>query len=494
MTREALFGDAASIATTVITLILLVNIVLAIFTMFRERREPSSLWAWILVMFFVPLFGFLLWVFVGRRLTKDKIFAKLEGSGIDYAELASEQSRALVTGTLVLSNDAARRNSPVVELLVSDGGARLSEDNSVEVFHDGREKFDRLIADIYAATDHVHVYYYIFRGDKLGRRIIAALTDRARAGVEVLLFWDALGGRTISKTDTVELRAAGGKVAVFFKSRVPLINFRVNNRTHRKLAVIDGRIGYIGGFNVGDEYLGENPKFGYWRDTHLRVRGTAVSSIQQRLLTDWNAAAAPADRVTWRDGYFIEPAQAPGTVALQIAASGPDSEWERIKFGYIKMIDSAQRSVWIQSPYFMPDFAVLDALKIAARSGLDVRLMIPDKPDHLLVYPATLSYADELADAGARIFIYRNGFLHAKTVLVDHEMGSVGTANMDYRSFRLNFEVNAFFYDADLGSRLRDVYLDDLTLCTPFDRSKAFGNRYSWALKEGVSRLVSPLL
>ncbi len=494
MTREALFGDAASIATTVITLILLVNIVLAIFTMFRERREPSSLWAWILVMFFVPLFGFLLWVFVGRRLTKDKIFAKLEGSGIDYAELASEQSRALVTGTLVLSNDAARRNSPVVELLVSDGGARLSEDNSVEVFHDGREKFDRLIADIYAATDHVHVYYYIFRGDKLGRRIIAALTDRARAGVEVLLFWDALGGRTISKTDTAELRAAGGKVAVFFKSRVPLINFRVNNRTHRKLAVIDGRIGYIGGFNVGDEYLGENPKFGYWRDTHLRVRGTAVSSIQQRLLTDWNAAAAPADRVTWRDGYFIEPAQAPGTVALQIAASGPDSEWERIKFGYIKMIDSAQRSVWIQSPYFMPDFAVLDALKIAARSGLDVRLMIPDKPDHLLVYPATLSYADELADAGARIFIYRNGFLHAKTVLVDHEMGSVGTANMDYRSFRLNFEVNAFFYDADLGSRLRDVYLDDLTLCTPFDRSKAFGNRYSWALKEGVSRLVSPLL
>ena len=181
-------------------------------------------------------------------------------------------------------------------------------------------------------------------------------------------------------------------------------------------------------------------------------------------------------------------------MALQIAASGPDSEWERIKFGYIKMIDSAQRSVWIQTPYFMPDFAVLDALKIAARSGLDVRLMVPDKPDHLLVYPATLSYADELAEAGARIFIYRNGFLHAKTVLVDHEMGSVGTANMDYRSFRLNFEVNAFFYDADLGARLRDIYLDDLTLCTPFDRTAAFGNRYVWAVKEGVSRLVSPLL
>jgi len=491
---ESLFGDAVSIVTTLVTLILLVNIALAIITMFRERREPSSLWAWILVMFFIPLFGFLLWVFVGRRLTKEKIFAKLEGSGIDYDELISEQSRALTTGTLVPDNEVARRNVHVIELLVSDDGARLSEDNLVRVFHDGKEKFDQLIADIYAATDHVHVYYYIFRADGLGTRILEALTDRARAGVEVLIFWDALGGRDVHKRDLAALRAAGGKVAVFFKNKVPLINLRVNNRTHRKLVVIDGTIGYIGGFNVGDEYLGEKARFGYWRDTHLRVTGSAVSAIQQRLLTDWNAAAVPADRVLWRDGYFIEPTEAPGRVALQIAASGPDSSWERIKFGYIKMIDSARRSVWIQSPYFMPDFAVLDALKIAARSGLDVRLMIPDKPDHLLVYPATLSYADELAQAGARIFIYRNGFLHAKTVLVDHEMGSVGTANMDYRSFRLNFEVNAFFYDADLGGRLRDVYLDDLTLCTPFDRSKAFGNRYVWAVKEGVSRLVSPLL
>jgi len=162
----------------------------------------------------------------------------------------------------VPTNDVARRHAHVVELLVSDDGARLSEDNRVEVYHDGREKFDRLIADIYAATDHVHVYYYIFRGDELGTRIIAALTDRARAGVDVLLFWDALGGRTIAKSDLAELRAAGGKVAVFFKSRVPLINLRVNNRTHRKLVVIDGEIGYIGGFNVGDEYHGENPKFG----------------------------------------------------------------------------------------------------------------------------------------------------------------------------------------------------------------------------------------
>lgn len=494
MTWESLFGDAASIATTVISLVLLVNIVLAIVTMFRERREPSSLWAWILVMFFVPVFGFLLWLFVGRRLTREKIFAKLEGSGIDDDKLISEQARALTAGTLVPTNPVARRHDHVVELLLSDDGARLTEDNEVEVFTDGATKFDRLIADIGTAERHVHVYYYIFRADALGTRILRALTERAKAGVEVLIFWDALGGRDVHTSDLAPLLAAGGKVAVFFKNKIPLVNLRVNNRTHRKLVVIDGTIGYIGGFNVGVEYLGEKAKFGYWRDTHLRVTGGAVAGIQRRLLTDWNAAAAPADRVRWRDHYVVEPVEAPGRVALQIASSGPDSEWERIKFGYLKMIDSARRSVWIQTPYFMPDFAVLDALKIAARSGVDVRLMVPDKPDHLLVYPATLSYADELAQAGARIFIYRNGFLHAKTVLVDHEMGSVGTANMDYRSFRLNFEVNAFFYDADLGARLRDIYLDDLTLCTPFDRVSAFGNRHLWAVKEGISRLVSPLL
>jgi cardiolipin synthase len=273
-----------------------------------------------------------------------------------------------------------------------------------------------------------------------------------------------------------------------------LINLRVNNRTHRKLAVIDGRIGYVGGFNVGDEYLGLSPKFGYWRDTHLRVEGGAVTSIQRRLLTDWNAVAPDHHRVSWQERFFPPAVAGTGRVAMQIVSSGPDSAWERIKFGYIKMINSAERSVWIQTPYFMPDAAVLDALKIAARSGLDVRMMIPDKPDHLLVYPATLSYADELAQAGATVYIYRNGFVHAKTVLVDHELGSVGTANMDIRSFRLNFEVNAFFYDAELGAQLRDIYLADVEKSTVFERETSFGNRHSWPWREGVSRLVSPLL
>ncbi len=486
--------DAVGVITLVITVIIFLNIVLAIVTLFRERREPASLWAWILVMFFLPVLGFLLWIFVGRRLTRQKIFQKLQGSSTDYGELALDQQRAIAAGSFVFGNPASEHHRGVVELLMADQGALLTEDNRVQVFSDGRLKFDALINDIAAATDHVHIYYYIFKADRLGTRILAALTERARAGVEVRLCYDALGGRQVHRRDLEALRAAGGQIYAFFPSRIPFINLRVNNRTHRKLVVVDGSVGYIGGFNVGDEYLGENPRFGYWRDTHLRVEGSAVNSIQRRLLTDWNAAAPPEHRVRWHDRYFRAPTQPTGRVALQIASSGPDSSWERIKFGYIKMINSARRSVWIQTPYFMPDAAVLDALKIAARSGLDVRMMIPDKPDHLLVYPATLSYADELAHCGAKIYIYRNGFLHAKTVLVDHEMGSVGTANMDYRSFRLNFEVNAFFYDADLGEELRDIYLGDVDRCTVFDRATAFGRRSTWPFREGISRLVSPLL
>ena len=490
--------DAVGVVTLVITLILFLNIILAIVTMFRERRDASSLWAWILIMFFIPLLGFVLWMFVGRRLTTKKIFRKLQGSATDYGELAREQQLAIGSGTFDFVNPASEQHRDVVELLMSDQGALLTEDNAVQVFHDGKAKFDALLADIAEATDHVHIYYYIFRADGLGTRILDALTERARAGVQVRLFYDALGGRQVYKRDLADLRAAGGQIYSFFPSKIPLINLRVNNRTHRKLAVIDGRVGYVGGFNVGDEYLGLNPKFGYWRDTHLRVQGGAVYSIQRRLLTDWNAVAPAEHWVRWEERFFPPDRGAPDqrqrNVGMQIASSGPDSAWERIKFGYIKMINSAERSVWIQTPYFMPDSAVLDALKIAARSGLDVRMMIPDKPDHLLVYPATLSYADELAQCGATIYIYRNGFVHAKTVLVDHELGSVGTANMDIRSFRLNFEVCAFFYDADLGAQLRDIYLADIEKSTVFDRDLAFGRKWTWPWREGVSRLVSPLL
>jgi cardiolipin synthase len=350
------------------------------------------------------------------------------------------------------------------------------------------------LADIRAAQDHVHILYYIFRPDGIGLRILDALAERAEAGVTVRLCFDAFGGRSVKAKHLRRLREAGGEVHSFFPNNFGPINFRVNFRTHRKIAVIDGRIGYVGGFNVGDEYVQSTKKFGYWRDTHLRIEGSAVEALQTRLLMDWNVAAPKSRRVGHEPRYFPARTETPGDVAVQIVSSGPDSSWEWIKYGYLKAINEADRSIKIQTPYFMPDAAMMDALKIAALSGVDVHLMIPDKPDHPLVYPATLSYADELASVGVNVHIYTGGFLHAKTLLIDDEVISVGTANFDYRSFRLNFEVNAFIYDVELGRRMAEIYDRDLLQCRSFDHDQIYRRPLIGHTKEAISRLVAPLL
>jgi len=269
-----------------------------------------------------------------------------------------------------------------------------------------------------------------------------------------------------------------------------LINFKLNFRNHRKLAIIDGKIGYIGGFNIGDEYLGKNHKFGYWRDTHLRIYGNAVRNLQTRFILDWNQASR--NDILYEDRYYIgAPA---GEVGVQIVSSGPDSDWEQIKYGYIKMILSAKEFIYIQTPYFIPDDSLMDALRIAALSGVRIKIMIPNKPDHPFVYWATLSYSGELLHAGAEIYIYQNGFLHAKTIIVDGKISSVGTANIDVRSFRLNFEVNAFLYDKDIARKLVDEFQHDISLSTQMTDKLYAKRSLGIRFKESVSRLLSPIL
>ena len=256
--------------------------------------------------------------------------------------------------------------------------------------------------------------------------------------------------------------------------------------------MIDGRIGYIGGFNVGDEYLGLSKKFGYWRDTHLRIEGSSVHPLQTRFLLDWNQASI-RNRVHYSERYF--PAiPTKGDTAIQIVSSGPDTEWANIKNGYIKLISSAKKHIYIQTPYFIPDESFLDAVKIAALSGIDVRIMIPNKPDHMFVYWATYSYVGVLLDVGAKIYIYDKGFIHAKMVVVDDEAASVGTANIDNRSFTLNFEVNTFIYDIEVSHSLSEIFERDML--DSYELTKAlYAERSLWIkFKESVSRLLSPIL
>lgn len=481
-----------NILTILLSVLFILNFIFAAIVIFMERRDASTTWAWLLVLFFVPLLGFILYLIFGQNLSRKRLF---DWDGVDkigIEHLISGQIESLRDEGFRFPDPVAEKNRDLIYLHLINNEAVLTQDNRVGMFTDGKEKFKALLRDIERARDHIHLQYYIFRNDDLGKRLIRTLTQKAKEGVKVRVLYDDLGSRKLSKRAFRKMVEAGGEVEAFFPSAIPYINLRLNYRNHRKLGIIDGRIGYVGGFNVGDEYLGLKKKFGYWRDTHLRVEGTAVHAMQTRFILDWNQATQD-HLIHYSDRYFPEDPPV-GKVAIQIVTSGPDSEGEQIKNGYIKMISSAKKSIYIQTPYFIPDNSVLDTLRIAALSGVDVRVMIPNKPDHIFVYWATYSYIGELLEAGAKVYIYENGFIHAKTIIVDEEIGSVGTANIDMRSFRLNFEVNAFIYHQPTALELSAIFRRDMEKSRELTWKQYQQRPLKIRFKESISRLLSPIL
>lgn len=470
--------------------IMIFNFVLAFTVIFLERRNASSTWAWLMVLFFIPVFGFLLYLIFGRKLSKQKIFTWDTKSKLGIGNEVKSQLSAIRADEFTFKDESLKEYQDLYYLHLQNNDAIYTQDNHVDIFTDGNEKFNALIDDLEQATDHIHLLYYIIRHDQLGTRIADVLIRKAREGVEVRFLYDAMGSRLLSKKYLRRLKEAGVLVDAFFPAKIPKVNFKLNFRNHRKLAIIDGKIGYIGGFNIGDEYLGKDRKFGYWRDTHLRIYGDAVRKMQTRFILDWNQASR--NDILYEDRFYI--GSDSGDVGVQIVSSGPDSEWEQIKYGYIKMVLSAKEYIYIQTPYFIPDESLMDALRIAALSGVKVKIMIPNKPDHPFVYWATLSYTGELLNAGADIFMYQNGFLHAKTIVVDGKISSVGTANIDVRSFRLNFEVNAFLYDQDIAQQLVEAFQNDMMLSTQMTQKLYAKRSLGIRFKESVSRLLSPIL
>lgn len=479
-------------SSILVPLIMFINILFALTVIFLERKKPSSTWAWLLVLFFLPFVGFFLYLLLGRQLRKKHLFRWDGRKDIGIEQLINYQIEAIENNELELRAEHIKSYNHLIYMNLKTNNAVLTQDNDVKIFDDGSDKFEALINDILHAKNHIHIQYYIFKLDNLGQRIVNALIKKAKQGVKVRVLFDEMGSRGVRKRHFKELIEAGGEVEVFFPSILPLINPRLNFRNHRKISIIDGRIGYIGGFNVGDEYLSLSDRFGYWRDTHLRIEGSAVHPLQTRFILDWNQASAKND-ICYAERYFpIIPQK--GTAALQIISSGPDTEWEVIKNNYLHLISNAKKYVYIQSPYFIPDESFFDAIKIAALSGLDVRIMIPNKPDHMFVYWATYSYVGPLVEAGAKVYHYEKGFIHAKMIVVDDEIASVGTANIDVRSFSLNFEVNALLYDRLLAHRLAEIFESDILDCSELT-FELYKNRSSLIkFKESISRLLSPIL
>lgn len=482
-----------TIFRNILVSLLLINTVFAIVTVFKEKRDIAATWAWLLLLNLLPGVGFIIYFFLGKKISREQIFDIKAQENIGMPELVEAQKALLAEDEDLLSASQSNENTnEMASLFLESSESILTKGNKVSIFVDGKEKFKQLIRDIYKAEHHVHMIYYIFHNDQIGKLVLKALEDRAAAGVEVLVIYDALGSRRLGHHFFDQLKKLGGQAEPFFGSKYSFINLRVNFRNHRKIVVIDGKIGYVGGFNVGDEYLGKYKKFGYWRDTHLRIEGNGVLALQSRFLMDWNAAV-PKQKLEYTENYFPLIGKK-GKTNLQIVSSGPDTEVQQIKKGYLKMISMAKESIYIQTPYFVPDEGVLEALEIAVMSGIDVKIMIPNKPDHPFIYRATLYYASDMVDIGAEVYIYDNGFLHSKTIVIDDEICSIGTANFDIRSFKLNFEVNAFMYDKIIAEKQVHYFKEDMK--KSYLLTKEILDQQSWWLKfkQTFSRLFSPIL
>ncbi|WML32064.1 cardiolipin synthase [Neobacillus sp. OS1-32] len=458
------------------------------FVIFLENRHPSQTITWLVVLGSFPLVGFIFYLLFGRNYRKEKMFRKkyfldkqafltVEGE----EDPRSEEKRALM----------GEHHGQLFTLAQKLGNSPISFDTATKVLTNGEETFQHIIQQLKRARHHIHLEYYIVRHDHIGQEIKNILIEKASQGVKVRFMFDAVGSWQLSKAYINELKNAGVETVPFGPVRLPFLNNKFNFRNHRKIIVIDGTVGFVGGLNIGNEYLGRDKEIGFWRDTHLMLRGEAVRSLQLIFLQDWyymtNHSFLTAE-------YLSPQIDHESHGGVQLIAGGPDNEWSVIKNIFFSMIASAKESVWIASPYFIPDEDIFSALKVAALSGIDVRLLVPNRPDKRIVFHASRSYFPEMLEAGVKIYEYERGFMHSKIVIVDNELASIGTSNMDMRSFHLNFEVNAFLFRTKSTEKLVQEYINDLKYSKQIDL-KTFEQRHiGFRLLESTARLLSPLL
>ena len=489
---QQIWDVAGSVLQFVFGHLVIFNLIFAIVIVFFQRREPKTVWTWLMLLYFIPILGFIFYLFLGTDMHKRKMFRVKEIED-KLNEAIRQQEHQLKSNQLQVHAPNIEGFSDLVIFNLDTVGAVLTDTNDLDIFVDGNAKFEALIEDLKQAKEFIHIQYYIIRNDVLFNRIKDVLIEKAAQGVEVRLLFDAMGCRSVRKGYWKKLREKGIKIAEFFPALLRQLHLRINYRNHRKLVIIDNRVGYVGGFNIGKEYIGLSHRFGYWRDTHLRIKGEAVSGLELRFLLDWNYAAKEN---LFTDSKYMSGLQAADRdhCNMQIIYSGPDTSLQPVRDNYVRLINKAKEKIYIQTPYFIPDEAMLTALLIAIHSGVEVNLMIPCKPDHPFVYWATYSYMGELVMAGAKCYTYNNGFLHAKGIIVDDKVFCYGTANMDIRSFALNFEVNAVVYDEVKAKEMREYFEADLAHCTLITKDIYAGRSLMLRLKEQVSRLLSPLL
>ena len=478
MDEAGIWGIVAVLA---FRLVYLAVILFTIVIVLLDNRNPVKTMAWVLVLVFLPVVGLAFYFFFGRNTRKERLISKKGFSRLSKRPMAEYQAQEAL-------GDFTGRNQ-LRPFFHRVSNALPFEGNDVQVFTDGYSMYQEFFRRIAKAKHHIHLEFYIFENDAVGRLLRDLLIDKAREGVSVRLLYDDVGCWDVNPMFYDEMLCEGIEVRSFLKVRFPQFTSKVNYRNHRKLAIIDGKVGFIGGMNIALRYLKGLP-WGVWRDTHICLKGKAVYGIQTAFLTDWFAV----DRTLLTSAQYFPKMNSVGTSVAQIVTSDPVGEWHDIMLGLVKAISCAQRYIYVETPYFLPTEQVMAAFQTAALSGVDVRLMIPKKADAFITHKGTMSYLDELMKSGVKVYLYRAGFLHSKLWVADDEWASVGSTNLDFRSFEHNFEANAFFYDEKTVCTLKEIFLEDMKKCMTLSQKIWDKRSFKNKIIESAVRLLAPLL
>ncbi|MCF6352704.1 MAG: cardiolipin synthase [Cyclobacteriaceae bacterium] len=463
-------------------------VIFAVIKILLENKNPLKTHSYLLLLILLPIAGLLIYLFFGQDYRRHKFFSRKKAMDSTIVDSIVNDQLNLAFQHELIDDERIKEKLNIIKLLLRNNNAFLTKNNKIEMLINGEQKFDSLLNDIDKAANHIHLEYYIFEEDEVGKKVLNKLIKKASEGVIVRFIYDDVGSK-ISFVTKVKLKKAG----IIAKPIMPvyLRKFsKANYRDHRKIVVIDGKIGYVGGINIADRYVNQEGQK-YWRDTHLRIEGNAVYSLQIAFLLNWYYAAK--EKLSFTRNLFPT-IHSNGKICIQIAGSGPDTDWASIMQAFFVAINSATKRVWITSPYFIPNEPVLTAIKIAALSGIDVQIIFPHQPDSYIVHVASMSYMKEVLEAGVKVHLYSKGFIHAKTLLVDDVFSSVGTANMDYRSFDQNYEINAMVYSETFAAQLEKQFLEDVEQCVPLQLNRWEQRPIRTKLLESVARLLAPLL
>ncbi|MFB5267034.1 cardiolipin synthase [Paenibacillus enshidis] len=455
-----------------------------------EFRNPSKAVAWLFILFCFPLVGFVVYYFMAQDYKKRK-FMRRRGSRL-FEELKDRlwKQTKVIEHPEQMENPGFANQKRLFNLLSRLSEGPITGCNATSILTNGEEAFPDMLQAMEGAQHHIHIEFYIFRNDEIGTRFQQVLMRKAREGIKVRFVADGLGSYHLPRSFVRDCREAGVEFYFFLPPLIATLDRRVNYRNHRKIVVVDGIVGFVGGINVGNDYLGLYPKHGFWRDTHIRIEGDGVYILQNTFLGDWQLASG--ERII--DESLFPPHQCQGNEQVQVLASGPDQDWDAIQEMCFGALSVAQSRIWLTTPYFIPDPSIYEALKTAAVSGVDVRIIIPFKSDSVLVQLASLSYVEELLEAGVRFYQYRKGFIHAKVMIVDELLASVGTANLDMRSFFYNFELTAVLFSDEAISRLMQDFEEDLQHSSPIDYEEFSNRPKTRKAAEMLARMLSPLL